>query len=832
MLFLACAGLGICADLEISRPVRTWEFVDAVGPRAALLGHENGTLEGYVYPLKIFKDLRLRFVSDGQTLPGETLARRITARPGSYTITYTGDDFRVSETLVAPIDQAGALILLDITTRSPLRIDAAFTRDFQLMWPAAIGSGYVEWSEPNKSFLFGADGHPFAAVLGSPDAALLSREHATDYSSSTGSVFTLGTVNGHAERTIALAGSMKSRDDALAAYRQLLAHPHQTVEATERHYREYLADTVELSLPDERLQRAYDWSRISMVKGFVDNPFLGRGLVAGYGPSKGGYRPGYSWFFGRDSFWTSLAFSASGDFEGARSAIAFISKYQRDDGKLPHEISQAASFVDWFKQFPYGYASADATPLYIIAVRDYLATSGDTGFAREQAPRLWKALEFMRSTLDQAGFPKNAGVGHGWVEGGRLLPVRTELYQAGCYVEALRALAYIAHALNDETRAASLEAEFTQKRRALNDVYWLPQPGAYAFAIGTDGKPINQPSVLATVPMWFGLLDTAKAQQMIEQLAREEHESDWGMRIIASNNPLYDPSGYHYGSVWPLFTGWASVGEYRNHEPEPALGNLRANAWLTLDGAGGNPTEVLSGDTYSPLSTASPHQIWSAAMVVSPLLRGLLGLQSDALQKRMQFEPHLPANWQDLSAHHIRFLGGRVDFDLHRDAGVLELKIVNSSTQSFDLDFAPAYPPCAHVNSATFNGVSVTSKDQRESSDWHPHFTVSVKSGTSTLAIRHSGMFGYVIPFDPPRLAEPSANLKLISERWSDDGQTLDLTVQGRQGRQYRIGLTGGDRVESVEGATRQEAGDLIVTFGGGRTQYVTGHVTIRLKPL
>jgi hypothetical protein len=799
-IFLAWAATFYClaADLEISRPVRSWEFLDAVGPRAGLLGHENGALEGYVYPLKIFKDLRLRFVSDGQVLPAETLARRITSRPGSYTITYTGDDFRVTETLVVPIDEPGALILLDVFTRSPLRINVEFTRDFQLMWPAAIGSGYAEWSEQHKSFLFGADGHPFAAILGSPDAALISREHATDYSTSTLSGFTLGTINGHAERVITLAGSMKSRDDTLGVYRLLLKNPHRLVDDTESYYRDYLANTIKLQLPDDRLQRAYDWSRISMVKGFVDNPFLGRGLVAGYGPSKGGYRPGYSWFFGRDTFWTSLALSASGDFAGARTAIDFISKFQRDDGKLPHEISQAATFVDWFKQFPYGYASADATPLFAIAVRDYVQASGDAAFAREQAPKLWKALDFMRSTLDEAGFPKNMGVGHGWVEGGRLLPVRTELYQAGCYVEALRALAYLAHVLNDGQRAQSLEAEFEQKHHALNDLYWLPQSHSYAFAIGTDGKPVDQPSVLATVPMWFDLLDRRHAKEMIGQLADEAHAADWGMRIISSKNPLYDPSGYHYGSVWPLFTGWASVGEYRNHEAEPALANLLANAWLTLDGAGGNPTEVLSGDTYSPLSTASPHQIWSAAMVVSPLLRGLLGLESDAFHKRVQFAPHLPADWQTVGVHRVPFLGGRIDFDIHRDASTLELKIENSGSQSFDLDFAPAYPPCAHVTGATLDGEQVTWKEQAESNDWHPRFTVSVKPGTSIMVIRHRGFFGYIVPFSPPRLAEPSANLKVVSEQWTNNNQTLELTVSGRPGRDYRIGLVGAKQGDSV----------------------------------
>lgn len=48
---------------QLSRPVRTWEFLDANGPRAAWLGAEDGTLEAYVYPLKILGDLKLRFLA-------------------------------------------------------------------------------------------------------------------------------------------------------------------------------------------------------------------------------------------------------------------------------------------------------------------------------------------------------------------------------------------------------------------------------------------------------------------------------------------------------------------------------------------------------------------------------------------------------------------------------------------------------------------------------------------------------------------------------------------------------------------------------------------------
>ena len=173
----------------------------------------------------------------------------------------------------------------------------------------------------------------------------------------------------------------------------------------------------------------------------------------------------------------------------------------------------------------------------------------------------------------------------------------------------------------------------------MNGAFWIPEKKRFAFALDQNNHGVDEPSVLATVPMWFELLDETKADAMITELAREEHQTDWGMRIISNHSQHFSGGGYHFGSVWPLFTGWASVGEYRYHREFPAYANLRANALLALDGSLGHVTEVLSGSYYQPLSTSSPHQIWSAAMVVSPVLRGMFGLQTDAVGGTLTFAP-------------------------------------------------------------------------------------------------------------------------------------------------------------------------------------------------
>lgn len=96
-------------------------------------------------------------------------------------------------------------------------------------------------------------------------------------------------------------------------------------------------------------------------------------------------------------------------------------------GRIPHEVPQTVSLVPWFKLYPYGLASADATPLYIIGTADYVRASGDLAFAGAKWDSLWRAYQWLRSTYEANGFAKNQGIGHGWIEGGPLLPVSSEL---------------------------------------------------------------------------------------------------------------------------------------------------------------------------------------------------------------------------------------------------------------------------------------------------------------------------------------------------------------------------------------------------------------------
>ncbi|MGB7846804.1 MAG: hypothetical protein WBL63_14405 [Candidatus Acidiferrum sp.] len=796
-------------SLQLSRPVRSWEFLSATGHRAAFFGNESGRMEAWVYPLKLLRDLHLIFHADNKSLPADSLARSITVRPESAAILYAGDNFTVRETFFVPVQESGALILLEVNTEQPLEIEVAFQSDFQLEWPGAIGGTFTETRADGHGFNFGEESKRFAGSIGSPAAVQLRAAYQTNYSESQQSSFRLGnTTKGKETKVIVLAGSTQGREEMEKTFGKLSSSWQDLLRESAQYYRNYINGTVGVEIPDAQLQQAYDWARVSVLQGLVSNPALGTGLIAGYRTSGESQRPGFAWFFGRDALWTSLALNSVGDTATTRTALSFLGQFQRDDGKIPHEISQAAGYVAWFKDFPYGYASADATPLYIIAMNDYLEHSGDTAFIKEKWSSIWKAYEFLQSTWDAQGFPKNEGIGHGWVEGGPLLPVRTELYQTGLGAEALRALANLGRATGQTEAVNGLDQLFAQQKSKLNDAFWLSEKNRFAFALDQNAHPVDEISVLATVPMWFGILDENKAEKTITQLAGLDLQADWGMRIISLSSPKYSGQGYHFGSIWPLFTGWASVGEYRYHRAQPAYANLRANALLTFDGSLGHVTEVLSGSNYEPLSTSSPHQIWSAAMVVSPILRGLFGIQRDMLAHTFTFAPHPPAGWSSFAIRNIPLGASQLDLRYRKSLSEITLEITRNGTENSTLNFEPAVSLRAKILGVELDGHPLEFHVAANEIDQHVIVRVPLTTKSNTIRIRLKNDFGISYDSALPNLGETSHGLRILSESWSPARDALTVDLSGIPGAVYDLSLWNPQQIRSVDGAKLLETPD------------------------
>lgn len=860
------------AALSLERRTHPGTFFDVLGRRAGAFAYEHRGIEAWVYPLKILEDLRLSFSLEGYPLavPAEDLLATINARPEATILTYSHAAFSVRQIVFVPIDQPAVVMLLDVKTTLPMRITASFRPRLRLMWPAGLMTPYVSWSETDGLYMLGEESRRFAGAIGSPGARDLSlmpyQEEPRDVPVS----FAIDIPLQHAERSfvpIVIAGSVKGSEDVRAAYDKALGAAMDAYSTTVSHYRNVAERTARVSTPVERLDTAFAWAKVGIDKGVVTNPLLGTGLVAGYRTSGESERPGFAWFFGRDSLWTSLASISIGDFPTVRAALEFLAKFQRDDGKIPHEISQSASLIPWFTDYPYAWASADATPLYVIAHVDYWRASGDIPFLKAQWNSILKAYRFTAATdTDGNALIENTGVGHGWVEGGALYPAHEEIYMQGLWIEALRGLGELADVMNDPALASSVRSTVKRVRESVERVYWLEDRGFYAFATAQPRKTpgtaepgpgrearqtrlnalatarlIDEDTVLPAVPLWWRTLDEQRAQLQIDRLGGGALATDWGARLLSNRSELYDPLSYHYGSVWPLFTGWAAVGAYQHGRPHVGYQALMANALLTYSGALGYVTELLSGDFNAAFGRSSHHQIWSEAMVITPVVRGLLGVSLSRAGTSLEFAPQLPADWDRASLVNVAAGASRYDLKLERNRGLMTISAErqadarstpgSSPAPLQELVVSPAFPLDAVVQAVTVDGRAGRFEIIRRGDVQHARVVVPSPGAVVRVVFQYSdGSDVYVAPVAPAPGAQNSG-LRVL--RSTAAGGRLRLLLEGRGGQRYSLFVRTPHRVGAAAGVSvkgqRGTDVEIEVAFDGAEADYVRREIVLPL---
>jgi glycogen debranching enzyme len=657
----------------------------------------------------------------------------------------------------------------------------------------------------------------------------------------------------------------EAREQAKAAYYRLLAQAEALHASNVEHYRGLQKGTAWLESPDPRVDQALSWAKVGVDKGLAENPLLGAGLVAGFRTSGQSERPGFAWLFGRDALWTVPASNSYGDFALTRTALSFLRTHQREDGKITHEVSQSASLIPWFTAFEYPWKSADATPLYVIAHADYWRWSGDLEFLRGAWDSVVKAWRFTAATdTDGNGLVENTKIGHGWVEGGALYPPHEEIYLQGAWMAACRDMAELAAVLGDAALAREAQALGERTRQATEKTYWIAgrdsSGGFYGFATKRPPeKPpkaepgpnrarrqkrleelaplafIDEDTVFPAVPLWFRTLDAERAQSEIDRLAAAPLATDWGTRSLSDQSRLYDPISYHNGSVWPLFTGWSALAAYRHGRPAAGYQALMANALLTTSGALGYVTELLSGDYMTPFGRSSHHQVWSEAMVVTPLLRGLLGLEMGDGGRTLTFAPHLPATWDRVRAGNLPAGPGRYDVSYERTPGRLAVRLARhdgGAAGPARLVVAPAFPLDARVRAATVDGRAATPRVARIGDVQQAEVVVDAPAAATEIVIQYDEGTDVEAPVEAPLPGARNEGLRVLRAR-AGDGR-LHLLLEGRAGRTYTLRARSPRRLGSAPGVVVQpRAGleqELQVRFDGPSGEYVRRDLALALS--
>lgn len=688
--------------------------VSVVGPRGALLGDQNGVYEAWIFPWKIFSGMRIIANMEDYPVPIDVnkQAAWIDVKPDHTTITYSHANFTVQQIMMAPKqmpDDAGVLIFYKIQAVRPMVLTFSFEPVMQRMWPAESDDHpSPEWvhTEGRSGFYILHKVFPaYYASLAMPRAEPGILPPYQERAAAWPLQFVLHfdpQKDGDTLFPLLIAFSNQSENATRIAAADSLASLDRTAEslyrANQSYYQDFLLQHTSIETPEKSLNAAFSWAEIAIdqlrVQTIPDHKE--EALTAGFVGSGDAARPGFGWFFGRDALWSLFAVNSYGDFKTTRGEIEFLLHRQRADGKIMHEWSQTAGLVDW-KSLPYEYASTDATALLQMAVDDYLKISGDAAFVRAKWDALARAWQFETAHDSPDGIYNN-DEGSGWVESWVPSMPHQEIYLAALDEQASFAFADLAQAAGHK----DLAEQARQRARKIGDTiekeYFLSATGFYAFSHNADGSTDDTPTIFPSVAWWDGTSRLNRADKIFSRWASSEFSTDWGTRILSDRVRFYDPISYHQGTVWPLFTGWVSVAEYRSGHALSGYAHLMQNADLTWSQDLGSVTELLSGKFYQVLGRSTAHQLWSSAMVISPILRGMFGLEWNAASDSLSVTPHLPADWETSTIRRVPLGEGSLDLNFTRHGPEL---IVEASGKGADKVLLQSRVAGAKVEGAT-----------------------------------------------------------------------------------------------------------------------------------
>jgi len=811
----------------------TSAYCEAAGERILIMGQEKGGLEEvWTHPFMALRDFMpgIRQLKSDSVRWLSQVTPDIEIRTDGFIRQYRLDEGTLGEMVVADPVQPFGVVHYTWDGINPVELSIRFRTNLRLMWPyaaSATGSICYGWDQALQAFSFTDKTGEMAVMVGGnrppvmkdvrPGAGLSAEAYIT-YLLSPGESIDL-----------VIAAGDSGLQDTQIHLSQALNHPNEVLLRNREHVMDLFGKSLLVTTPDSNFNKGYLWALLGSDRFFVTTPGMGSALVAGYATTRRGWdggqpvsgRPGYAWYFGRDGEWSGLAFLDIGDAEKVRKNLEFYLKFQDLNGKIFHEATTSGVIH---------YDAADATPLFLVLAGRYFLKTADTAFIRNNWRGMKKALDFCFSTdTDQDHLIENTNVGHGWVEGGQLFGSHSSFYLNGCWAAALELSGRMAEVVGD-SEAVHYKSEARIVKTLVEEIFWDPRHRFYSYGINKDGSQRTDETILPAVPAYFGLTDRFKMWYLLKQYASNAFSTNWGTRIVGEENPLFKPTGYHYGSVWPLFTGWTALAEYRYGNPNQGFSHIMNNLNVYRNWGLGYVEEVLNGAEYEP-SGVCPHQCWSETMVIQPVIEGMLGIGVDATKNEITLAPSTPADWDSLSVENIRIGDQLVNYTCKKDSTRLRFDFRQRGDRSVTIKLMTALPSGIQVIQVLLNG-----NEHPFATFTNPRF-ISLQSDillqvTASLEIDFTGGISVLPCLSYPAPGDPAEGMRLLDAYMK--GEQYIVALEGLSGSSDTLSIWSYYPLEEpVEGVSvigqNHHIIDLIVDFQKSDAKYA--HETITLVP-
>jgi len=409
---------------------------------------------------------------------------------------------------------------------------------------------------------------------------------------------------------------------------------------------------------------------------------------------------GLPWFvapFGRDSLIVSLQNTlvypefARGTLEVLGSHQAKQEDHYRDaePGKILHEMRYGE--LAHFKLIPHTpyYGTADATPLYLIALHAAWRAIGDRGLLERHIETAEGCLSWIDEYGDRDGdgfqeYQTRSPVGYenmGWKDSGDSV-----VYPDGSLVKGPKALcelqgyvynawvrmAEVFDALGNTDRAQRLRAKAAALFERFNAAFWDEELGFYAYALDGEKKKVLTVASNVGHCLWSGIVPPERAKAVVKRLMAPDMLTGWGIRTLSTDNPAYNPYNYQTGSVWPhdnaiiamgfKFYGFDAEAAQIAHDISVAASYFRLNQLPELY------TAFAREETNFPVQYigANVPQAWAAGSAFM-LTQALLGFLPDAPRNKLYIDPSLPKWLPDLTVYDLRLGKHKLDIRFWRE---------------------------------------------------------------------------------------------------------------------------------------------------------------------
>jgi glycogen debranching enzyme len=324
--------------------------------------------------------------------------------------------------------------------------------------------------------------------------------------------------------------------------------------------------------------------------------------------------------FGRDSLITALqllpvrpdiaraTLRALGERQGTREHRGTL----EEPGKIGHEFRDRApeGFLEagWPDEGPFAYyGTADATSWYLVLS----AIAG-----HEDEPRRRAAAGWLERALDRGGGLVRSGPGEwpalsqqGWRDtydptqpygGGILRPdgmtPKPPLADADSQAVAYAAL----RSLGMDERADALRARLSAD--------FVPD----VMALEGDDAPVHGAGSQLGWLLWADALEPAARDAAAARLCAPDVLTDWGLRTLSAESPVFAAHAYHRGSVWP-FDSWLGWGGLRRAGRAAEAERVRVGVLGALDRLGRAPElyAVTPAGEVEPVALSNRVQAWT-----------------------------------------------------------------------------------------------------------------------------------------------------------------------------------------------------------------------------